>query len=85
MVIPRYINTIQGGALPGTIKKTFVAWSCSFRWNLAYADAYTDLLGEENIVPSLKSIVEVMPKNRAASVAPCSHASFVKSVLPNKV
>ena len=35
-------------------------WPCSFRWNLAYADAYADLLWEENIVRSLKSTAEVV-------------------------
>ena len=39
--------------------------NCSFRWNLAYADAYADLLWEENTVCSLKSTTEVVLKNRA--------------------
>jgi hypothetical protein len=29
-----------------------------FRWNLAYTDAYADLLWEKNIVRSLKSTAE---------------------------
>ena len=32
----------------------------SFRWNLAYAEAYADLLWEQNTVRSLKSTVEVV-------------------------
>ena len=34
--------------------------NCSFRWNLAYADAYVDLLWEQNIVCLLKSTAEVV-------------------------
>ena len=30
--------------------------TCSFRWNLAYADAYADLLWEKNTIRLLKSI-----------------------------
>jgi hypothetical protein len=31
-----------------------------FRWNLTYADAYAEMLWEENTVGSLKSTVEVV-------------------------
>ena len=37
----------------------------SFRWNLAYADAYADLLWEENTIRSLKSTAEVVQGNTA--------------------
>jgi hypothetical protein len=33
---------------------------CLFRWNLAYADAYADLLWEKNTVRSLKNTAEVV-------------------------
>jgi hypothetical protein len=33
---------------------------CSFRWNLAYTDAYADLLWEKNIVSSLKSTTKIV-------------------------
>ena len=36
--------------------------------NLAYADAYADLLWEENIFRSLKSTAEVVQANRAISI-----------------
>jgi len=36
----------------------------SFCWNLAYVDAYTDLLWEQNTVRSLKSTAEVVQANR---------------------
>jgi hypothetical protein len=35
----------------------------SFRWNLAYADAYVELLWEKNPIYSLKSAAEVVPQN----------------------
>jgi hypothetical protein len=36
----------------------------SFRWNLAYAHAYIDLLREKNTIYSLKSIAEVVLQNK---------------------
>jgi hypothetical protein len=38
--------------------------TCSFRWNLAYADAYVEMLWEENTAGSLKSTAEVVQRNR---------------------
>jgi hypothetical protein len=37
---------------------------CSFRWNLACADAYADLLWEKNTIRSLKNTAEVVLKIR---------------------
>ena len=51
--------------------------SISFRWNLAYADAYTDLLWEKNIVRLLKSTAEVVLKNRTIIVSLKSTAKVV--------
>jgi hypothetical protein len=33
-------------------------WPCSFRWNLAYADGYAEMLWEDNIIRSLKNTAE---------------------------
>ena len=42
--------------------------SISFRWNLAYADAYTDLLWEKNTVRLLKNTTEVVQANRGIMI-----------------
>ena len=50
---------------PNKVKKISALFAS---WNLAAADAYTDLLWGKNIVPSLKSTAEVVLKNRAHMV-----------------
>ena len=51
-------------------------------WNLAYADAYADLLWEKNIFRSLKSTAEVVQANRV-SIVPIGHRCHRTSLSPN--
>ena len=49
---------------PNPNQDLFAKQENMFRWNLAYADTYTDLLWEKNTIRSLKNTDEVVQANR---------------------
>jgi hypothetical protein len=55
ILISCYIRDADRCVVVDEIRKFMREKRCSFRWNLAYADVYTDLLWEKNIVCSPKS------------------------------